>query len=132
MQTKLSEALCPSPSLSFPSLSPLTQTSLTSSPPFRFPRAHEILIPLATPIMDARSLVRKEAVYTAAGRLVRSLVQNEAVPVQTLLSLLADECLRQGEEWRPLKRRIAWLIGECVRLPLGAAADPSSQLCHVA
>lgn len=66
----------------------------------------------ATPITDSASLRHKEAVYTAAGRLVRFVVQNDNIPAEKLLKALADECQIQRPEYRCLKRRIGWLIGE--------------------
>jgi len=111
MQAKLAEALCPS-------ISP-------PSPPFRSrPKTERLGTPLelsprssATPITDAASIRAKEAVYTAAGRLVRFVVQNDNIPAGRLLAVLGEECLREGEQWRLLKRRIGWLIGECVLPP---------------
>jgi hypothetical protein len=69
------------------------------------------IFPTATPITDLPSLLRREAVFTAAGRLARSLVLNPNIPPSQFLIALADESISAPNL---LRRRIAWLIGELV------------------
>jgi len=52
----------------------------------------------ATPVVDENSLRRKEAVYTAAGRLARSLVENPSIPPDQFLAALAGEAKSSSPE----------------------------------
>ena len=64
----------------------------------------------ARPIESEDDMIQKEAVFTAAGRLARSLVDNEQIPPAQFLAALAEEA--KTSPHRVLKRRIAWLVGE--------------------
>ena len=82
-----------------------------------FARSHQsnLVSPLllgsaARPVQDENDMLQKEAVFTAAGRLARSLVDNEQIPPAQFIAALAEEA--KTSPHRVLKRRIAWLVGE--------------------
>ncbi|KAL7414820.1 armadillo-type protein [Mrakia frigida] len=79
---------------------------------------------MSTPIVDEDSLRRKEAVYTASGRLARSLVENQTIPLDQFLAALAGEAKSSSPDHRVLKRRIAWLVGELVDAHEDLASGP--------
>jgi hypothetical protein len=102
--------------------------------------AQNVALTEASPPTDLPSILRREAVYCAMGRLARALIKSGGVDFngflhgashwigQPLPLCVAQSCLCPAHDsLRILKRRLAWVIGEWTSIEAEAQVDPMGQ-----